>query len=165
VEGPGRTETTRGNLTGNWTGQWKRGVTTSLNFTQATASTVTPGPIRSDGTTRSIQSTVRFRIAPKGGLRLPLLGSRGVLKSGIDVSVTGAYNTDNRKRFNDPSQPGFSVPESETSAIQLGVRGDYTLTRNMTGGIDLGYTRNHSAVGVAQTVTLIRLGFNIALVF
>jgi hypothetical protein len=164
IENSGRSETAAANFTANLSGQWKRGVSSSLNLTQSSNATETPGPIRSEGVARSVSATVRFKIAPKGGLRLPFLGSRGTLKSGMDVSLTGSYSTDVRLRFNEPQDPERSVKESETGAMTIAARGDYSLTRNMSGGIDLGFTRTGDKIS-NQTVTGVRLGFNLSLLF
>ena len=164
VESTGRSESTRDNLTVNWSGQWRGGVSTSLALTRAGNGTVSAGPIRSEGTAYQVNGTVRFKIAPKGGLQLPFLGSRGRLKSGMDVTLTASYNRDQRVRFNDPSRPDYFIPENQSSAISVGARGEYTLSRSMTGGIDLGYARNRNELA-DQTVTTLRLAFNITFIF
>lgn len=164
VEGPGRSETERMTFNSNWTGQWRGGMSTSLGVNQTNSSTSTPG-LRTEGVQRTMQGSLRFKVAPKGGLRLPFLGSKGNLKSGMDVSVNASYNTDQRTIFNDPNNPSKGRPDSNTSAIQFGVRGDYTLSRNMNGGIELGLGRTARNDRQKQSITTVRLGFNLTFLF
>jgi hypothetical protein len=164
VETAGRNDNNRSTLTANWAGQWKHGISSSLNLNQSTNAQIQPGPTRRDAVQRSLTGSARFRVAPKGGLHLPFLGSRGTLKSGMDVSVTGSYTTDDRKFFNNPEQPDKFIVEGRTTGIQFGTRGDYTLSRNMTGGIDLGYSRNHDAQA-KRSISAVRVGFNLSFMF
>jgi hypothetical protein len=161
-EGLGRSESERLGITGNWTGQWRGGMTTSMALNQTNTTNRSPG-IRQEGVTRSLSGSMRFKIAPKGGLKLPLFGSR-TLKSGMDVSVNASYNTDERNNFNNPNNPTAPVLEAKNSAINLGARSDYTLSRNMNGGVELGFTRNRNHKA-NQTIMTVRLGFNLTFVF
>jgi len=147
-------------LTANWTGAWKGTTATTLGFNQTSGEDSETGQ-RTTNKRRSITGTLRFKLSPKGGLKLPWVGA---LKSGVDVLLNGAYNTDEGFLFNDPSDPSRSIPQRHTSAITGGVRGDYTLARNMTGGLELGYTRNRDNKN-NQTVSTIRLGFNLTFLF
>jgi hypothetical protein len=164
IEASGRSESGNSTFTANWAGQWKRGVSTSVNLNQQSNSTEQSGPIRGEGVNRSVQGTVRFKVAPRGGLKLPFLGERGRLKSGMDVTLTGSYTTDQRKRFNNPSDPEKFILESQGSAIAFTGRSDYTLSRNMNGGFELGFNRSHNQIQ-DQTITTLRLGFNITFLF
>jgi hypothetical protein len=153
-------ESGRSNLTANWAGQWRHGISSSLNLTQTTTTQGAPSP--REGIQRAVTGTVRFRVAPKGGLRLPFLGSRGVLKSGMDVSLTGGYTT-NVSTFTANPAAGPQT-DGRTSSIQVGARGDYTLSRNISGGVDLGFTRNTDALA-KRSITAVRVGVTLSLTF
>ena len=155
-----RNDNSRSTMTANWAGQWRHGISSSLNLNQTTNSQGAPAP--REGVQRSLTGTLRFRVAPKGGLRLPFLGSRGALKSGMDVTVTSSYTTDLRTFVSNPAA-GPKV-EGQNSSVLFGVRGDYTLSRNMSGGVDLGYNRNHDALA-KRSITSVRLGFTLSLMF
>ncbi len=148
-------------LTANWTGAWKGTTTTTLGFNQTSGEESETGQ-RTTNKRRSMTGTLRFKLSPKGGFKLPWIGA---LKTGVDVLLNGSYNTDEGFLFNNnPNDPSRSIPQRQTSAITGGVRGDYTLARNMTGGVELGYTRNRDDKN-NQTVSTVRLGFNLTFLF
>jgi hypothetical protein len=78
------------------------------------------------------------------------------------VSLNGAFNTDDRTRLNAGSHP---IIESNGTSLTAGARGDYTLSRNMNGGVELGYTRTSRDDAQKQTVNTVRLGFNLTFLF
>ena len=159
VEGSGRNQTDGTTITASWTGQWRGGMSSTMSVNQTNNTVNAPGT-RSDGVTRQVQASVRFKLAPKGGLHLPFMS--GGLKSGMDVSLNGAFNTDDRTRLNAGSRP---IIESNGSSLTAGARGDYTLSRNMNGGVELGYTRTSRDDLQKQTVNTVRLGFNLTFLF
>jgi len=159
VEGFGRTEGGRTTATANWTGQWKHGVSSTLNVNQTNSNQSASGT-KSDGVSRQAQASVRFKVAPAGGLKLPFL--RGGLKSGMDVTLNTSVTTESRVRTNAGTKP---VPEAATLAVTFGARGDYTLSRNMNGGVELGFTRQSRNDIQKQTVNTVRLGFNLTFLF
>lgn len=159
VEGSGRNQTDGTTMTASWTGQWRGGMSSTMSLNQTNNTVLAPGT-RSEGVTRQVQAGVRFKLAPKGGLRLPFM--HGSLKSGMDVSVNGTFNTDDRQRLNSGSQP---IIEANGSSLNIGTRGDYTLSRNMNGGVEVGYTRTSRDDIQKQTVNTVRLGFNLTFLF
>lgn len=159
TEGSGRTESGRTTATANWTGQWKGGVSSTFNVNQTTSNQTSSGTL-TDGTSRQVQGSVRFRLAPAGGLKLPFM--RSGLKSGMDVTLNTGVTTENRTRTNVGTTP---VNEAKTLAVTFGARGDYTLSRNMNGGVELGYTRQSRDDIQQQTVNTVRLGFNLTFLF
>ena len=82
----------------------------------------------------------------------------------LDVLLNASYNKDLGKLFNNPNDPTLATPQRETSSIAGGVRGDFTMSRNMTSGMELGYTRSRDEKN-NQTVTTIRLGVNLTFLF
>ena len=147
-------------ITANWTGQWTGGTATTLAINQTTGEDQSVGQ-RNTNTRRSVTGTMRFKVAPKGGLRLPFVGA---LKTGLDVQLNGSYNRDTGKLFNNPNDPSASIPQRQTSAIAAGARGDFTLSRSMTSGVEIGYTRSRDDKN-NQTVATLRLGFNLTFLF
>jgi hypothetical protein len=154
-------QTTNTTFNSNWTGQWGGTTSTNLTFTQNGTRDDLPGQKR-QGTRRNIQGNMRFRIAPQGGLKLPLFGT---LKTGMYVVVSAGFNTDESKVFNQlDTNPEFFIVDRKISAINVSTRGDYTLSRSMNGGLEIGYARNHNA-RTNQTVTTVRLSFNLTFLF
>ena len=147
-------------ITANWTGQWSGGTATTLALNQTSGEEETVGQ-RTTNTRRAITGTMRFKVAPKGGLRLPFIGA---LKTGLDVQLNGSYNRDSGELFNNPDDPSVSIPQRQTSAIAAGARGDFTLSRSMTSGVEMGYTRSRDEKN-NQTVSTFRLGFNLTFLF
>jgi len=164
IEGTGRTDSERLTFTSNWTGQWRGGMSTTLGVNQTNSLNASPG-LKTEGVQRSMQASVRFKVNPKGGIRLPFLGPRGHLKSGMDVTLNSSYNQDRRTVFNDPSNPGRGRPDAHTSALSLTARSDYTLSRNINGGLEMGVTRNARDDQQKQSILTVRLGFNLTFLF
>jgi len=160
IEGSGRSQSVRTTATANWTGQWKHGVSSTLNVNQTNANQSASGTL-SEGTSRQIQASVRFRLAPAGGLKLPFMRGGG-LKSGMDVTLNSGVTTENRLRTNTGTKP---VTEANTLALTLGARGDYMLSRSMNGGVELGFTRQSRNDIQKQTASTVRLGFNLTFLF
>ena len=121
--------------------------------------------LKTQGVQRSLTLGVRFKLNPKGGIQLPFLGSRGRLKSGMDVTLNSSYNQDRRTVFNDPANPTRGRPDAHTDAINLNARSDYTLSRNINGGLEMGVTRNSRNDQVEQSILTIRIGFNLTFLF
>jgi hypothetical protein len=48
--------------------------------------------------------------------------------------------------------------------VSVGARSDYTLSRNMNGGLEIGFNRSHNSSS-PSTVTALRLGFNLTFLF
>jgi hypothetical protein len=156
-----RRESTNLVINANWTGQWSSGATTTFSANQTTTRDLLPGQ-RRENTRRNFQGSVRFKIAPKGGLKLPFFPT---LKTGMDILLTGGYNTDLSEVFNNPNDPTDSIVDRRTSGLNLSARGNYTLSRNMNGGMEVGFTRSNRNDRVQQTVTTLRLGFNLTFTF
>ena len=148
------------NFNANWNGQWKGGLTTTLTATQNSSQENSPGQ-RREGTRRQVQGNLRFRVAPEGGLKLPLFG---MLKTGMDVLINGSYSADSGKLFNDPNNPERFIQERETHTIGFGVNSNYTLSRSINGGLELGYNRSRNDRH-NQTITTLRLGVNLTFQF
>jgi hypothetical protein len=159
VEGTGRNETERLTTTASWTGQWRGGVTSTLSLNQTNNNTDAPGS-RREAVSRSATGGVRFKVAPQGGLRFPFV--RGGLKGGMDIAVNASFNTEDATRLNVGNRP---IVENNSTALTLGARGDYTLSRNMNGAVEIGYTRQARADVTEQTIHTVRLGFNLTFLF
>lgn len=159
IEAVGRTETDRTTLTTSWTGQWRGGVTSTFSANQTNTNTESPGT-RREAVSRSFTAGVRFKIAPKGGLPFPFM--RGGLKGGMDVAVNSSLTLEDALRINQGTRP---LVEGNTTTITLGARGDYSLSRNMNGALELGYTRQGRDDIQEQTVHTVRLGFNLTFLF
>ena len=164
VEGTGRTNSDRLTFNGNMTAQWRGGMSTTLGLNQSNTTNASPG-LKTQGVQRSVTLGVRFKLNPKGGIQLPFLGSRGRLKSGMDVTLNSSYNQDRRTVFNDPANPTRGRPEGHADAINLNARSDYTLSRNINGGLEMGITRNSRNDQVEQSILTIRIGFNLTFLF
>jgi hypothetical protein len=147
------------NVNMNWTGQWKRGVTTTFTATQNSSTENTGQSQRREATRRQVQGNLRFRVAPQGGLKLPIFGT---LKTGMDVLVNGTYSSDDAELIFFNGQP--SIPQQKTHAIGFGVNSNYSLSRNINGGVELGYNRNRND-HANQTITTVRLGVNLTFTF
>jgi hypothetical protein len=159
LEATGRSDTERLAFTANWNGQWKRGVSSTFSLNQTNNISDSPGT-RREGVSRTATASVRFKVAPQGGLKLPFV--RGGLKGGMDISLNGSFNTDDAMRFNAGSPP---IRESSSNVLTLGARGDYTLSRNMSGGVELGYGRTARDDIQEQIIHTVRLGFNLTFLF
>jgi hypothetical protein len=151
----------RTTITSNWTGQWKGDVSTNLAFSNTDNVQEVVGR-RNQQLRRSITGGLRFKIAPQGGLRLPLLG---LLQTGLDLSFNGSWSADESRTFNDRSRPDYFTLQSKVNSMLFSTRGDYKLSRNMSGGLEVGMTRTARNDLIQQTTTTLRLAFNLIFSF
>jgi hypothetical protein len=159
VEAVGRNETERTAITASWNGQWKRGVSSTFSANQTNSNTDSPGT-RRESVSRSFTAGVRFKLNPAGGLPFPFV--KGGLKGGMDISLNSSYSTEDALRLNQGQRP---LVENNLSTITLGARSDYTLSRNMSGAAELGYTRQARDDIQEQTVHTVRVGINLTFLF
>ena len=159
VEAVGRNETDRTAITASWNGQWKRGVSSTFSANQTNSNTDSPGT-RRESVSRSFTAGVRFKLNPAGGLPFPFVA--GGLKGGMDISLNTSYSTEDALRINQGTRP---LVENNLSTITLGARSDYTLSRNMSGAAELGYTRQARDDIQEQTVHTVRVGLNLTFLF
>jgi hypothetical protein len=151
----------RTTITSNWTGQWKRDVSTNVAFSHSDNVQEVVGR-KNQQMRRSINGGLRFKISPEGGLRLPLLG---LLKTGVDLSFNGSWSADESRTFTDRARPDYFVVQNKVNQLLFSTRGDYTLSRNMSGGLEVGMTRSSRNDTMKQTITTVRLAFNLIFSF
>jgi hypothetical protein len=153
--------TERLNASGNWTAQWGREVATTFSVNRTRAQNDPVGS-KTVNVTWRYQGSVRFKVQPQGGLTLPLFGT---LRGGMDVSVSGNYNRDEGRLFNNPDDPTDSRITSRRNSWSLSTRGDYTLSRNLSGGAEVSFARTGQNDNIKQTISTLRIGFNLTFVF
>jgi hypothetical protein len=157
----GGSSSERINASGNWTASWAKDIATTFSVNRSSNQSQRVGQKTTNVTWR-YQTSLRFKVQPQGGLKLPLLGT---LQGGMDVSLSGNYNRDEGRSFNNPADPTDSIITSRRNSWSVSARGDYTLSRNLSGGVEVSFARQGRNDTVNQTISTLRLGFNLIFVF